>query len=99
MMGRVSLWNAVAVQAPGIAGAGARYSSTVSSSGQVPSVRASNLSTLAGTSVPAQRPGSQTVCSTNVTTTSPRVTASQRQPVIVPGQAAPVFMGQFGMFN
>jgi len=47
--------------------------------------------------MPLQRTG-QTLCSTNVTT-SPRVTANQRQPVIVPGQAAPVFVGQFGMRN
>jgi len=86
------LWNAVAVQAPGIGAA--RYSGSVSSSGQLPSVRASNPSTLAGVSVPLQRPG-QTLCSTSMTT-SPRITANQRQPVIVPGQAAPVFVGQFG---
>ena len=48
-------------------------------------------------SVPPQRPG-QTLCSTSVTT-SPRITANQRQPVIVPGQAAPVFVGQFGTHN
>jgi len=88
------LRNTVAVQAAGIGAA--RYSSSVSTSGQLPSVRASNPSTLAGTSVPVQRLGSQSLCSASVTT-SPRVTASQRQPVIVPGQAAPVFMGQFGM--
>ena len=86
---------AVAVQAPGIGAV--RYSSSVSSSGQLSSVRVSNPSTLAGSSVPLQR-AVQTVCSTNVTT-SPRITANQRQPVIVPGQAAPVLVGQFGMHN
>ena len=91
----VSLCNAVAVQAPGIGTV--RYSSSVSSSGQLPSVRASNPSTLAVSSVPLQRPG-QTLCSTSVTT-SPRITANQRQPIIVPGQAAPVFVGQFGIHN
>jgi len=87
------MWNTVAVQAPGVGAV--RYSSSVSSSGQLPSVRASNPSTLATSSMPLQRSG-QTLCSTSVTT-SPRVTASQRQPVIVPGQPAPVFVGQFGM--
>jgi len=91
-MREMSLWNAVAVQAPGIGTV--RYSSSASSSGQLPPVRASNPSTLSTSTMPLQRPG-QTLCSTSVTT-SPRVTANQRQPVIVPGQAAPVFVGQFG---
>jgi len=87
------MWNAVAVQAPGV-GTAARYSSSISSS-QLPSIRASNPSTQATLSLPLPRQG-QTLCSTNVTT-SPRITTSQRQPVIVPGHAAPVFVGQFGM--
>ena len=88
------MWNAVAVQSPGI-GTAVRYTGSATSSSQLPSARASNLSTQATLSMPLQRPG-QTLCSSTVTT-SPRMTTSQRQPVIVPGHAAPVFVGQFGM--
>jgi len=85
---------AVAVPAPGI-GTAVRYSSSSASSTQLPSARPSNPPIQATVSVPLQRPG-LTLCSTSVTT-SPRMTTSQRQPVVVPGHAAPVFVGQFGM--
>ena len=88
------MWNAVAVQAPGI-GTAVRYSSSTTSSSQLPSARASQPSAQPTLSMPLQRPA-QTLCSTSVIT-SPRMTATQRQPVIMPGHAGPVFVGQFGM--